>query len=338
MDAPSVQFARTHDGYDIAYAGSGKGRPFVLLPQPISHIQLYWTEDTWVRPWLEGLASRFKLVQYDGRGQGMSTRGLKEDTVLEDLQTDLETILDRAGLERFVLMGVQPFGHVAIRYAAAHPHRVDALVLVSCPVSMAAWPLGQLGRSTQDWGVMLRAQAGLSQAPDVGASVERQKKAISQSDYEVLAALTAGSSVAGLLGGLQTPALVLHPRDSLNLAPEESMKLAAAIPNARMVLIKGATPLGDAEEGLRAIDAFLAELLEVADEGPDVAVASPTGLSLREVEVLRLLAAGRSNQQIADDLVISPNTVRRHVSNIFDKTGVANRAQAAVYARDNGLA
>jgi DNA-binding NarL/FixJ family response regulator len=62
------------------------------------------------------------------------------------------------------------------------------------------------------------------------------------------------------------------------------------------------------------------------------------GLSSREIEVLRLLAAGRSNQQIADDLVISLNTVRRHVSNIFDKTGAANRAQATAYAKDYGLA
>jgi DNA-binding NarL/FixJ family response regulator len=64
----------------------------------------------------------------------------------------------------------------------------------------------------------------------------------------------------------------------------------------------------------------------------------PHGLSQREVEVLRLVAAGRSNQQIADELVISLNTVRRHVSNVFDKTGVANRTEASVYARDHGIA
>ncbi len=60
-------------------------------------------------------------------------------------------------------------------------------------------------------------------------------------------------------------------------------------------------------------------------------------LSVREIEVLRLVATGKSNQQIADELVISLNTVRRHVSNIFDKTGVANRTEAAAYARDHGL-
>src|SRR3972149_5765692 len=65
--------------------------------------------------------------------------------------------------------------------------------------------------------------------------------------------------------------------------------------------------------------------------------ALPGGLSQREVEVLRLIAAGRSNPQIADELVISLNTVQRHVSNILDKTGAANRTEAAGYARDKGL-
>ena len=63
----------------------------------------------------------------------------------------------------------------------------------------------------------------------------------------------------------------------------------------------------------------------------------PGGLSVREVEVLRLVADGKSNRAIAEELVISPNTVIRHVSNILDKTGAANRAEAAVYAARHGL-
>jgi NarL family two-component system response regulator LiaR len=55
------------------------------------------------------------------------------------------------------------------------------------------------------------------------------------------------------------------------------------------------------------------------------------------VEVLRLLAQGKGNQQIADELVISLNTVRRHVSNILDKTGLSNRTEAGVYAHRNNL-
>jgi DNA-binding NarL/FixJ family response regulator len=61
-------------------------------------------------------------------------------------------------------------------------------------------------------------------------------------------------------------------------------------------------------------------------------------LSAREAEVLRLLVAGKSNQQIAGELVISPSTVAKHVSSILGKTGSANRAQAAVYAKEHGMA
>jgi DNA-binding CsgD family transcriptional regulator len=69
-----------------------------------------------------------------------------------------------------------------------------------------------------------------------------------------------------------------------------------------------------------------------------VALASTAGgLSQRELEVLRLVAAGRTNRQIADELVISLHTVVRHVSNIFDKTGVSNRAEAAAYAHHQGV-
>jgi DNA-binding CsgD family transcriptional regulator len=63
----------------------------------------------------------------------------------------------------------------------------------------------------------------------------------------------------------------------------------------------------------------------------------PDGLTQREVEVLCLIAAGRSNPDIAAELVISLNTVTRHVSNIFSKTGAANRAEAATYAYRHGL-
>jgi DNA-binding CsgD family transcriptional regulator len=68
-----------------------------------------------------------------------------------------------------------------------------------------------------------------------------------------------------------------------------------------------------------------------------VADTAPASLSRREVEVLRLIAAGKSNQQIADELVISLNTVLHHVTNILGKTATANRAEAAVYAARRGL-
>jgi two-component system, NarL family, response regulator LiaR len=60
-------------------------------------------------------------------------------------------------------------------------------------------------------------------------------------------------------------------------------------------------------------------------------------LTEREVEVLRLVARGLSNQEIADELVVSERTVRTHVSNILSKLHLANRTQAALYALKEGL-
>jgi len=86
-----------------------------------------------------------------------------------------------------------------------------------------------------------------------------------------------------------------------------------------------------------------ADTLRAQTLGPGAAASSraptwPAGLTRREVEVLRLIAAGRSNRAIAQALFISPNTVLHHVSSIFAKLGVANRAEAAAYAIRRGLA
>jgi DNA-binding CsgD family transcriptional regulator len=60
-------------------------------------------------------------------------------------------------------------------------------------------------------------------------------------------------------------------------------------------------------------------------------------LSERELEVLRLLAAGKPNQQIAKELVVAVNTVKKHVAHILDKLGAANRTEATARARELGL-
>jgi DNA-binding NarL/FixJ family response regulator len=63
----------------------------------------------------------------------------------------------------------------------------------------------------------------------------------------------------------------------------------------------------------------------------------PGGLTEREAEVLRLVASGVGNRQIAEELVLSEKTVARHLSNIFVKIGVSSRAAATAYAFEQGL-
>ena len=75
----------------------------------------------------------------------------------------------------------------------------------------------------------------------------------------------------------------------------------------------------------------------VASVSEDKRVTFPAGLTEREVEILRFIAAGRSNKQIAEELVVSPHTVTRHVANIYAKIGAHNRAAATAFALEHGL-
>jgi DNA-binding NarL/FixJ family response regulator len=70
----------------------------------------------------------------------------------------------------------------------------------------------------------------------------------------------------------------------------------------------------------------------------DIAETIQAELSDRELEVLKLIANGKDNAQIAAELVISPKTVKNHISNILMKLQMQNRIQAAVYAVRSGLA
>jgi DNA-binding NarL/FixJ family response regulator len=80
----------------------------------------------------------------------------------------------------------------------------------------------------------------------------------------------------------------------------------------------------------------LAALTDPSEE--DDAAELPDGLTPREAEVLTLIAAGLTNTEIAERLVVSSATVKSHVNHIFAKAGVRDRAQAVVYAYGHGLA
>jgi len=80
---------------------------------------------------------------------------------------------------------------------------------------------------------------------------------------------------------------------------------------------------------------LLAEFARVGP-GPAAQPAAPTDLTDREMEVLRLLATGASNREIAESLVIAENTVKNHVRSILTKLSVENRRQAARLAREQG--
>jgi DNA-binding CsgD family transcriptional regulator len=109
---------------------------------------------------------------------------------------------------------------------------------------------------------------------------------------------------------------------------------------ARVLLAEAYRALGDEVAATTELDAARATLAALgAPSLPLGSIAAlPDGLTDREAEVLRHVATGRTNREVARTLSISEKTVARHLSNVFTKTGVASRTEAAAYAFAHGIA
>lgn len=190
-----------------------------------------------------------------------------------------------------------------------------------------------------------------------------------QSDLEVVGEATNGVEALQLAATLRPHIILMDMRMPVMGGVEATRRLQETQPACRVIVL---TTFDEDEllfEGLRAgavgyllkavSSPRLLEAIRTVARGEailDPAVtskvmsaftrlASPTPqaqpliepLSEREIEVLRLLASGVSNQEIAEQLIVAVNTVKRHVSNIMGKLGVENRTQAVAKARELGL-
>jgi pimeloyl-ACP methyl ester carboxylesterase len=119
-----------------------------------------WDESSPWRTWLEMLTERFRLIQIDWRGQGMSQRGLASDHVYpSDLRRDLEAVVDRLGLDRVVLMAVGGPAMAGVHFAVEHPERVAALILASASAG-SGWSMAMYSALPEEnWELFLRSQA-----------------------------------------------------------------------------------------------------------------------------------------------------------------------------------
>ena len=144
--------------------------------------------------------------------------------------------------------------------------------------------------------------------------------------------------VTPLAPRIRCPTLVTHARDDARVPFEEGRLIASLVPGARFVPLDGRNHvLLEREPAFRRLfdemHAFLA-----TGEVPGRRAAAFPDLTPREREILELVAHGLDNEAIAGRLELSEKTVRNNITHIFDKLGIATRAQAIVRARESGFA
>lgn len=343
----TIRFCTSNDGTRIAYAESGEGPPLIKAANWLSHLEFDWDSPVW-RHWLAELSRTHRLIRYDERGCGLSDWNV-EDLSFEAWLLDLEVVVKATGFERFPLLGISQGASIAIAYAVEHPERVTHLVLHGGYARGRALRTGsaQQQESAQvlqklvemGWGGRNPAFRQFFTShfiPD--ASLEQQRwfnelQRITMSPANALRFMKVLSEidVEDLLPKVRCPTLILHPTHDAAVPFEEGRLMASRIPGARFVPLESGNHLLLESEPAWArfkeeVEAFL----------PTMTSGSSTfaRLTPRERELVELIAQGRDNAQIAANLGVSEKTVRNHITNIFAKLEVENRAQAIVLARN----
>jgi pimeloyl-ACP methyl ester carboxylesterase/DNA-binding CsgD family transcriptional regulator len=344
-----TRFCTSADGVGLAYAVEGAGPPVVKASNWMTHLDYERQSPVW-RHWVRDLSRDSTLIRFDERGCGLSDREFDGTPTLDTYVDDLAAVVDAAGLERFALLGISGGGPTAIEYAVRHPERVTRLVLYG------TWARGrdlrgeshaQRARLMRElmrmgWGGAHPEFRQVFTSTYIPSAEEEQKRWYDElqqasSTGEMAARLwesRSGTDISDTARRLERPALVLHARDDRAVPYEEGRRLASLLPDARFVTLEGNNHI--LQEGEPAWETFLAEVREFL--GQDAPAGPPptdlSELSTREREVLELVAAGMSNEEIAERLFLSARTVERHLSNIYAKLRVSGKsARAAAAAR-----
>lgn len=292
------------------------------------------------------------------RGQLMRLRG-EWSAALEELELATERYRqvgapDAVGLanseagDLHRLRGEWELADAAYQAAADHGHDPQpGLVLLWAARGQLDAARGVIDRLLAEGGGPVQRCRLLPAAADVlvaSGAVDRAREAAGELD-----------SLAAAFGCLSLEAMAAHASGAVELVAGDALGALPYLRKAHQLWARVESPydraqvqvlmgralaaVGDATSSRRELEAARATFRRLgarpaADEVSLLLAppSPPAGLTAREVEVLRLVAAGRSNAQIAADLVLSEKTVARHLSNIFTKIGVGSRTAATAFA------
>jgi pimeloyl-ACP methyl ester carboxylesterase/DNA-binding CsgD family transcriptional regulator len=322
----------------VAWSAAGSGSPLVIGGWWASHLALNW-DDPAFRRFVRALARRHTVIRYDRPGSGLSDRDGPPPLSLGDEVATLAGFLEAIEYPRVSLMGASSGSAVAAAYAAEHPERVDRLVLYGsyprgadiAPPAVRELMVSIVGNQ---WGLGARVLADVflpnATAGERKEFAEFQRRSASRGTAARALRAVYDMDAAVYLVRVRVPTLVLHRHDDRAIPFALGREVADTVPGATFVALDGDDHfpwLGDSLTVVDAIDRFLEGLPPRAPAEPHLAVA----LTVREREVLMLVAQGLTDAQIADRLFLSSHTVHRHVANARTKLGVPSRAAAAAW-------
>ena len=352
----TIRFIKSADGTRLAVATSGQGAPLVKSANWLSHLEFDWQSPVW-RHWFRFLSAGRQLIRFDPRGCGLSDWDAADLTHAAQV-ADLEALIDASDLETFPLLGVSQGGAACIEYAVRHPERVTQLILYGCYAEGWAQRGDESRRHgealveliRQGWGQENPAFRSLFASlfiPDATAEQVRWFSDLMRTTTrpEIAAHIIecfGQINVRALLSKVTVPTVVIHARNDARIPFDQGRLLAAEIPNASFVTLESRNHILIETEPAwaRFCEAFN-ECMGVSPEASTpahVATVDLPELTARENAILRLVAQGSANGEIARRLFISEKTVRNHLTNIFEKLGVDSRSRAIVVARDRGVA
>jgi len=273
---PQTRYAQTPDGVSIAYQVVGEGElDLVWVPGWVSHVEAAWEEPTLAR-FLDRLSSFSRLILFDKRGTGLSDHvSNAELPTLETRMSDVLAVCDAVDAECPALLGVSEGAPLSILFAATHPARTRALILLGgFPRERVAedWPWGYTSEAleavfddvSRNWGgpvgLDLRAPSRKDDARFREAWGRFLRLGASPAAATSLMKMNAEIDVRPVLASVHVPTLVLHRTEDRAVPVECGRYLAEHIAGAQMVEMPGIDHLpwvGDSERILGEIEEFL---------------------------------------------------------------------------------
>ncbi|MCP5075603.1 MAG: alpha/beta hydrolase, partial [Rhodobacteraceae bacterium] len=249
-----TQYTRSGDVH-IAYQVVGDGPvDVVFVPGWVSHVELGWEEPNYAR-FLGSLASFSRLILFDKRGTGLSDRVPNENLpTLEERMDDVRVVMDAAGSEKAVIIGVSEGGNLSAYFAASHPGRVAGLILIGTYAKRVWSPdypwaptpeerEKEINTIEREWGELADlehyAPSMISDAAFAERTATYLRRSASPGAAVALLRMNSQIDISNVLPVIQQPSLILHRTGDRDVNIAEARWIEERMSNAKLVELPG---------------------------------------------------------------------------------------------------